>query len=387
MSNAMSVPHILIVDDEADLADEILDYMTNRHLNAQAVTSAQDALHKLDADQSISVLLSDIRMPGLNGLDLANAALSRRTDEHPLEVVILTGHGTVDDAAKAVRAGAIDFLQKPVGLATLEQAVRRAGAVAEERRHQWQELRTLRAQSNGVELREPHTTANDNSEALLTLLNHELRTPLGPIVGMADIIEHHLEALSPDQIRAFAADIGSGGKRLERAIRRISELTALVAGTMPVKLSPCPVSTIVDAAEQACSQGLTDRVQRLTISQDPNVVCITDRRLLSAAIAELINNAGRHSADGSAIALNATVSGDRISFAVSDKGRGMAPDEIDQALRIFQQIDMSSKRQVDGLGIGLYIAHRTATLLGGMLTIASTPGRGTVATLRIPLGR
>ena len=150
MPHETAAPHVLVVDDETDLADEINDYLLAHHFKAQAVSNGEDALQRLDADPSISVLLSDIRMPDLNGLELADAALSRRTDANPLEVVMLTGHGTVDDATRALRSGAVDFLQKPIALETIAHAVRRAAKAAADRQARWQELQSLRLRANGT---------------------------------------------------------------------------------------------------------------------------------------------------------------------------------------------------------------------------------------------
>ena len=127
-------PGILVVDDEPDLLDELRESLLAAGWEVAAVTSASAACQILDADQNITVVLSDIRMPGMDGLGLAKWVCDRRGDALATQVVLLTGHGTVDDAAKAVRVGAFDFLSKPVSLRSLLDATERAHVSAADKR-------------------------------------------------------------------------------------------------------------------------------------------------------------------------------------------------------------------------------------------------------------
>ena len=215
-------------------------------IRTEAVSNGETALRRLDADPSIDVMLSDIRMPGMDGLTLAKTAIDRRGEEHALEVVMLTGHATVNDAAASARLRAIDFMVKPLSLTTLKATLLHAHESARKRREKWQRSRALEAvydetvkqvgdlQSLVTELREalaePRPADDGGRSAFLAVVNHELRTPLVPIIGLAEMIEAELDSIAPAELRSLVHEIRLGGERLERSMSRITSLADLIAG-------------------------------------------------------------------------------------------------------------------------------------------------------------
>jgi two-component system response regulator AtoC len=125
---------ILIVDDEPGLLEELSESLTAAGWHVENASNAMTAWEKLDADNSFTVLLTDIRMPGMDGLSLARRICDGRSHLNSTEVVLLTGDGTSDDVAEAARIGAFDFLSKPVSLQTLLDATERAYRSARDRR-------------------------------------------------------------------------------------------------------------------------------------------------------------------------------------------------------------------------------------------------------------
>lgn len=384
MATGKTLPHVLIVDDEAELVEELLDFLTSQKFPAEAVGNASTALERIEADPTISVLLSDIRMPHIDGLTLARAALSRRTDEFPLEVVMLTGNGTMADAAEAVRTRAIDLLFKPVRPSSLKSALIRAGEASQKRRERWEQEQAVRAAAAGQNNPPQSPNASRSEEVFLSLINHELRTPLTPIIGLSDLIESELDSLSPTDLRSFAGEIRTSGQRLERAITRVTELASLVSGRAKAALTPCDAQRIMDETRSICASRVADREQTIRVANAIAHPVMTDRRRVVRILTELVDNASRFSAERSEILMSAHETEDMIVFQVEDRGKGMTPEQIIVALQQFQQLDMSHTRHIEGLGIGLCLGVRLAKLLGGHLTLASEPGNGTVAALLLP---
>lgn len=135
MTNAPTSPgEILVVDDEPFVAEELAEGLALRGYTVTTANSAAAALAALGAAPSISVMVTDIRMPGTDGLSLARAVLEGRGDADAVEVVLITGHASPEDAAAGRQAGAIAFVRKPFLLNEIEQAVTRALARAAQRR-------------------------------------------------------------------------------------------------------------------------------------------------------------------------------------------------------------------------------------------------------------
>ena len=113
---------ILIVDDEDDTRMLLCDALRGRGFDAEAVDSAQACLDRLRS-RSFDVVVTDVQMPGMSGVDLCALLHERHPDLLP---IVLTGMGALDTAVAAIRAGAYDFITKPVKIDALEVAVRRA---------------------------------------------------------------------------------------------------------------------------------------------------------------------------------------------------------------------------------------------------------------------
>jgi len=395
-----TTPHVLVVDDEPVIREEIIEFLHMQGLRAEAVCDGEAALQHLDADPSIDVMLSDIRMPGMDGLTLARTAIDRRGEQHAIEVVMLTGHATVNDAAASARLRAIDFLVKPLSFTTLKATLLHAHESARNRREKWQQSRALEAiygdtvkqvgdlQSLVTELREaltePHHADDGGRNAFLSVLNHELRTPLVPIIGLAELIEVESDTIDPKELKSLAHEIRLGGERLERAMSRISTLADLIAGRASAHIAACRPDRIVQTMQRLFATRLAERGQTLKTETETARTIATDSARLQQVLAELLDNASRFSPPDAVIALSVADDANGVTFRIADTGPGMTSNEVELAGRAFQQIDMSTTRRVDGLGIGLPIAMRLAALIGATLTIASEPGSGTIVSLHLP---
>jgi DNA-binding NtrC family response regulator len=125
---------ILIVDDEPWILEELTEALIAAGWHVERASNATTAWEKLKADRSVTVLLSDLRMPGTDGLSLAKRVCDQRRASSSTEVVLLTGDGTADDVVEAARIGVFDFLSKPVSLKALLDSTERAYRSASDRR-------------------------------------------------------------------------------------------------------------------------------------------------------------------------------------------------------------------------------------------------------------
>lgn len=125
---------ILVVDDEPGFLEELTESLIAAGWHVESASDATSAWEKLNADKSLTVLLSDLRMAGADGLSLAKWVCDKQDTSNTTEVVLLTGDGTVDDAAEAKQIGVFEFLSKPVSLRALLDSTERAYRSARDRR-------------------------------------------------------------------------------------------------------------------------------------------------------------------------------------------------------------------------------------------------------------
>ena len=113
---------VLLVDDEVDFLEIMEERLSARGVDVVTSESAEDALKRIDTG-IFDVVILDLQMPGMNGLEV----LKRIKERHPeIQVILLTGHATVEKGVEAIRLGAIDFVEKPANLEVLKEKISKA---------------------------------------------------------------------------------------------------------------------------------------------------------------------------------------------------------------------------------------------------------------------
>jgi len=131
--------HVLLTDDEAPFVETMTKRLTKRGLNIACALSGQEALKRLEQDPGIDVVILDVKMPGMDGIE----TLREVKRHHPLvEVVMLTGHATVESAIEGMKLGAFDYLMKPCDIDHLLVKVDEA---AEKKRQHEEKIHEARA--------------------------------------------------------------------------------------------------------------------------------------------------------------------------------------------------------------------------------------------------
>ncbi len=121
----MTMATILLVDDEAPFVETMIKRLKKRNLEIWAAHDGQEALRQLENRKNIEVVILDVKMPGMDGIE----TLKEIKKAHPLmEVIMLTGHATVESAIEGMKQGAFDYLMKPCDMDILMEKVNEAAA-------------------------------------------------------------------------------------------------------------------------------------------------------------------------------------------------------------------------------------------------------------------
>ncbi len=137
----MNAPFVLLVDDEEPFVEAMTKRLTKRNLRVIMAFSGPDALEKLEKNQSLDVVILDVKMPGMDGI----AVLKEIKKAHPLvEVIMLTGHATVESAIEGMKSGAFDYLMKPCDL---EQLMLKVELATKRKRDQDEKIREAKVQA------------------------------------------------------------------------------------------------------------------------------------------------------------------------------------------------------------------------------------------------
>ena len=137
----MIEPNVLLVDDEAPFVETMTKRLTKRRLNVLEAFSGEEALETLKGNSHIDVVILDVKMPGMDGIE----ALKEIRKDFPLvEVIMLTGHATVETSIEGMRLGAFDYLMKPCDMDVLMEKVT---AATQKKRDHEEKIREARVQT------------------------------------------------------------------------------------------------------------------------------------------------------------------------------------------------------------------------------------------------
>jgi two-component system sensor histidine kinase VicK len=221
----------------------------------------------------------------------------------------------------------------------------------------------------------------------LSAISHELRTPLTPIKGFASILQ--TRELPPARAKGFADEISTAADQLERVIGQLVNFATLQSGRLTLEVEPVAVRPMLDAVLAGWKDrvGPDHRLRRRVATGVPRV--LADRAYLSQALDELVDNAVKYSPDGGKISVDAVVvegeDGPELEISVTDEGVGIPSDRLGSVVGDFTQADASATRRFGGLGLGLALVNRIVRAHEGRLTIESTVGEGTRASIRVPV--
>ncbi|MFO1195277.1 MAG: ATP-binding protein [Rhodoferax sp.] len=217
----------------------------------------------------------------------------------------------------------------------------------------------------------------------LANMSHEIRTPLNGVLGMAQIgFRDSAQRVKTQQ--TFGRILASG-RILMTIINDILDFSKIEAGKLALEDLPLDPGRLVDDTLQAVTVlSATKSILLVADKQSLPPAVLGDPVRLSQILYNLLSNAIKFT-DSGEVRLGARTDGQDLVFTVRDTGIGIPEDVAARLFQPFEQADTSTTRRFGGTGLGLAICRRLAALMGGALSLQSTPGAGSTFTLRLPL--
>ncbi|MGJ7490534.1 response regulator [Variovorax sp. ZT4R33] len=220
----------------------------------------------------------------------------------------------------------------------------------------------------------------------LANMSHELRTPLNSALILAKLLGDNPQGnLSAEQVK-FAESIYSSGNDLLVLINDILDIAKVEAGKLELVAEEVPLARLADSLAMTFTPlaGQKQLGFQVAVAPDAPALLVTDRQRLEQVLKNLLSNALKFT-DRGEVSLTISAGPDGgARFAVRDSGIGIAPDQQDVIFEAFRQADGTTSRRYGGTGLGLSISRDLTKLLGGTLTVDSTPGQGSTFTLTMP---
>lgn len=354
---------ILIVDDEPIIRD-----LCARALKGYRILQAEDGEQALQmlAGETADVILADVMMPRLNGLDL----LKTIKDKTPNQVVvIMTGYADKDVILRALKSDADDFITKPINLLQLKTTIDRVlekKALKEELLH-LKRLDKLKSE-------------------FLGLVSHKLKTPITAISLFIQNLSRGFGDPNDPTYQQTLALILDESKYLGYLIKDLLVYSEVILREGPPELRPCNLRDIAQSVSGDLNYSALNKGVTLKTSLEgyfPEMML--DRKRISFALRAILENAIKFTPKGGTITLTGDLHGNSARLIVEDSGQGIPQDELPKVFEKFYQVDPDHTGQVRGFGLGLFYARQFIVDHDGRLALESAPEGGTIATLELPL--
>lgn len=382
-SPSMLNTRLILVDDEEGIRTVLGLLLQDMGYQVTLAASGAQALEALAAED-VPLVLSDIKMPGMDGLQLLAAIRAA----HPFtETIMLTGHGDMELAVACLRLGAADFLTKPVGDEALAVALQRAlerRALRLAVKTHTEELEAL-VERRTRDLMEAERLAAVGETA--AILAHAIKNIAGGLDGAMFVLEKGMELNRADYLQ-------EGWELIRGDVARVRDLAMrLLAFGKPwqTHFAPCLPDMPPHDVATLCAPAATERCISLTLHNSaPPLPVLMDVEAVRIMLTDLVTNAMESYAQpgsrltGRCIALATHVAASpegasTLVYTVSDNGPGMGADVAAQ----LGQRWLTTKRQ--GSGFGFMGVRKLVHELGGEVVVHSTPDEGTTVTLRLPI--
>jgi signal transduction histidine kinase len=231
--------------------------------------------------------------------------------------------------------------------------------------------------------------ASEHKSQFVASVSHELRTPLNAIVGLTEMMCTNSARFGTEKAQEPLRRVNAAGTHLLGLINQVLDLSKIEADKLELHPQAVRLAPLIDEVIGTARQLAEQNKNRLVVEASDDLGALTvDPMRLRQILFNLLSNACKFTKQGE-VKLRArrmADGGDWIELAVVDSGIGMTPEQQAKLFEEFSQADATTAQRFGGTGLGLAIARKLARMMGGDVTVASEPGKGSVFTLRLPGG-
>ncbi len=366
---------LMLVDDEEDFRSAIGRRMSKRGLNPDYAGSGEECLSFLE-NREMHVIVMDVKMPGINGLETLNIV----KEKYPrTEVILLTGNSATCDGVKGIKAGAFDYLAKPIELDHLISKIKQAyeKTLREEEKKKNAELKVQMEQQMIV------TERLASLGTLSTGVAHEINNPLAIIKESAGFMrlvlnkEEMKDIPRKEHLEKALDKIEIG---VNRAKRITHQLLGFVKKQEPV-YSEINIEELVNETIELIAKNARDKGIVFVCDMESSGIIWSDAYQIRQVLLNLLTNA-IHAIDtkGGAITILLQDTETGVCLIVKDTGKGIPKENHSKIFEPF----FTTKPPDMGTGLGLYVTRGIIEKLGGTIEVESKVGHGTNFIIKLP---
>jgi len=371
MDPQQQVIRVVMIDDEEALClgvrriiekykVHVPDVLVDVSFEFSYFTSAEDFLRGLGDGEQVDLLLLDLKLPGMGGMELLDV-MSQEGRE--ILTIMITAYATFETAVKATKLGAYDFLAKPFSPDELRYALRKATS---------QLILSRQARKLAEEKRQVRFN-------FISVLAHELKAPLNAVEGYLNILrttetDQNLQMIERSIVRV------DGMKKL---IGDLLDLTRIESGKRERVIARLDMVALARASMELFAVDAEHRGITMELDADAGAELQADAGEAEIVLNNLVSNAVKYNRDGGSVRVELRRLDGGLRVSVTDTGYGLTADEQAKLFTEFMRIKNEHTVKVLGSGLGLSTVRKIANLYEGEATVTSEPGVGSTFTVTL----
>lgn len=370
--NSNEEKRILLIDDERDILSSLSKFLSSKGYDVEITRDSKQAL-SLIQDKSFAAIVSDLRMPDINGVALLEKVLAVDPD---IVFIIMTGYASAQSAVDALKKGAYDYMVKPFSLHDLEKTLRLG---LDRRKLAMENVELFKLTKKLIKI-------DAIKSNVINTISHEFRNPLASVrEANAQLIDGLKGPLNNGQDRLLKIS-QRNVNRLTRITDNILNLARLESGKVTLERQFVDISSLArQSIDSLRSQANQKRIKLCDKIPHSLPMVFVDPGMIRQVFTNLVNNAIKYTGEGGTVTLRAKIRKDVLEASVIDTGIGIPTTYLDKIFNPFERAPNVPDSGEGGVGLGLTICKEIVLTHKGKIWVAGKVGKGSAFTFTLPL--
>jgi len=375
-----NIAKILVIEDEEDVRESYLDMFEFFGYEVDSAPNGREGVVKV-TNNDYDIVITDLNMPEMDGIEVLKVV---KKNKPYIEVIVITGYATLENAIKAMKIGAYDYFTKPIDLEHVKIVLAKC-------------IQSIKARKENEELKglnQKLTELNELKDKFITITNHELRTPLTVLKGYLDLIDMFLPENS-DKDLVEALDISKETmKEMVTIIEHLHDLSFFDYGKKNYNKNEFLLTELLQTIFNEMKVLFKSRNINFNFSLEGDPVKIVgDQERLKRSLRELLQNALKFTSEKGEVNLiyAANDNGKNVFVKIVDSGIGIPVDKQEMIFEPFYEVQNSIHHTTSksdfmggGIGLGLTLAKQVVESHDGQIVVESEPEKGSIFTVVLP---
>ena len=367
---------VLLVDDEDGFRQAIARRLIKRQMAVMQAPNGGACMEALE-NEPVDVVVLDVKMPGIDGIETLKAV--KQAYKKKIQVILLTGNAAVSDGIEGIKAGAFDYLTKPVEIDHLVNKIRQAHEMI---RFETEKQKEREYRSN-LEKKMINTERLASLGTMSTGIAHEINNPLAIINESAGFMKQVIQ--SPEMTGFSQKDaLLTGIEKIEKSIKRARKITFQLLGHVKQQASQvgeCNIKALLYETLSLLKKELDDKNVLVKWDMDPEKTTIwSDPYKIRQVFMNMLTNAVHAVEENGSIILSGYMLDSDVVLKIRDDGAGIPNENLGKIFDPF----FTTKPFDKGTGLGLFVVHKIISVLNGEIQVKSAVGKGTCFTVKLP---